>query len=142
MLNIPSKLKEYSLSKDNSLVMCSGILNTLNLRESHDIDLVVDENTFERLKKSGDFEIKHYGNDEMLLNNVFEICKTWEIEEWNKVYRLDDFKKDSVIIDNVRYISLNFLLKYKQLLASRHNPREKDINDIEIIKGYLEYHKI
>ena len=78
----------------------------------------------------------------MLLNNVFEICKTWEIEEWNKVYRLDDFKKDSVIIDNVRYISLNFLLKYKQLLASRHNPREKDINDIEIIKGYLEYHKI
>jgi len=117
--------------------MCSGILNALNLRESHDIDLVVDEDTFQRLKSCGDFEIKHYGNYEMLTNEIFEICKIWEIKEWEKVFKLDDFKEDSVIIDNVRYVSLEFLLKYKKLLITNDKPREKDFEDIEIIEKYL-----
>ena len=137
MLNIPSLLRKYTLTIDNSIVMCSGILNTLNLRESNDIDLVVESDTFARLKKSGEFKVKHYGKDEMLINNIFEICKTWEIEEWGKTYTLEDFKKDSIIIDNVRYVSLEFLLKYKKLLIANTNPREKDFKDIEIIEKYL-----
>lgn len=137
MLNIPSVLQEYSLNTDDSLVMCSGILNALNLRESHDIDLVVNDETYKRLKKDSRLRIVCTPKYEMLQNEILEISNSWDVREWDINYTFEDLKKDSIIIDNVRYISLEFLLRYKQLLATNPNPRKKDLNDIKIIEEYL-----
>ena len=137
MLNIPSVLQEYSLTTDDSLVICSGILNALNLRESHDIDLVVNDETYKRLKKDSRLRIVYTSKYEMLQNEILEISNSWDVREWDINYTFEDLKKDSIIIDNVRYISLEFLLRYKQLLATNPNPRKKDLNDIKIIEEYL-----
>ena len=59
--------------------MCcvSGILNTLSIRESHDIDVIVNE-SFEKLKGNKDLKqiINEYDNP-MLVNEKVEIALGW-----------------------------------------------------------------
>lgn len=48
-MNIKNKLSEIGLTSESSIVIGSGILNVLNLRESKDIDIVVTEEKYREL---------------------------------------------------------------------------------------------
>ena len=48
-MEIKSKLYELGLNPENAVVIGSGILNALNLRESKDIDVVVTEEKYREL---------------------------------------------------------------------------------------------
>ena len=55
-----------------------------------------------------------------------------------KSYKFEDLKRESIIIDNIRYITLKFLYKVKQSWIKRdRNVRQKDVNDLELIESYL-----
>ena len=59
------------------------------------------------------------------------------MDRFGKSHNLDDLKQHSVIIDETQYVSLEFLLAVKENWLMNGEAREKDINDIELMRNYL-----
>lgn len=130
-----NKLAELGLSSLNSVVIGSGILDALGIRKSNDIDVVVDEETYAHLKDSGRFqEEQHYGRS-VLVDDSFEIGTSWGVLE--KDQTLSDLTKQSAVIDDVCYITLDFLLSVKKSWLQDDNVRQKDIDDVKLIEEHL-----
>lgn len=137
MINIKQKLSELSLNIDNSVVIGLGIMNALNIKECHDIDLVVDKNIFSLLEKDKRFKtVKPLGLD-ILKYDVYEIGLGWNIEDINTFFSFDDLYSESTIIDGVRYINLDFLYNIKKILRNNENRKHKDDKDILLIEQYF-----
>lgn len=132
---IKDKLNKLNLNIDNSVVIGSGILQALGVRESKDIDLVISQDEYNRLKESKDFtvEINQYGK-EVLTGDLFEIVTGWEVLD--KDYKFNDLKENSVVIDDVRYITLDFLYQIKDSWLKKGKARPKDLVDLKLIENY------
>lgn len=122
-------LDQLGLNPDNSIVIGSGILQALNIRKSNDIDMVVNDETFDRLKKTGRFEVVEDDGKILLHDDLFEIGTGWPV--LNKLYKLNDFDTNSTIIDGTRYITLDFIYEIK-----KHRAKPKDIEDLKLIDEY------
>jgi hypothetical protein len=133
MLNIQKRLNKYSLNPNNSVVVGSGILNALKLREINDIDILVEPETYNRLLKLPEFKIKNTSGLDMLTSDILEIGTTLNVG--NHSYSFEELFKNSIVIDKVRYITLELLLDIKKQWL-----RNKDKKDIEIIEKYLKHH--
>ena len=131
-------LQKFGLNPDNSVIIGSGILQALKIRKSNDTDLVVSREVYNRLKKSGNFTVKHNPEHkfgpEILKGDNLEIGVTWT--ELNTPHELEYFKKYSVIINGVRYINLDFLYKVKKEWLKQKSPRQKDIDDVKLIERF------
>ena len=134
MLNFKKELSKLSLDETNCVVIGSGILNALGIRESHDIDVIVNEEVFEKLKGNKDLKqiINEYDNP-MLVNEKVEIALGW-INNPNISFFYDDLLNSNctTIIDEVRYLNLETILKIKKIWN-----REKDKKDVKLIEEYL-----
>ncbi|MGI6484247.1 MAG: hypothetical protein ACOX0R_01300 [Candidatus Dojkabacteria bacterium] len=133
MLDFKEELAKLSLNKENSVVIGSGILNALGLKESHDVDVVVDKETLlELLRNYNVIETTNEYGAILYTNGIVEFSDRWYMDDFMKDLTYEDLIKQTTIIDGVRYIELDVLLKVKE-----HLRREKDIPDIELIKEYL-----
>lgn len=134
-MDISTKLGELGLSTDNSIVIGSGILSALSIRNSNDIDVVVDQKAYARLKQDSRFTIGQNHDREILADELFEIGTSWGV--LGKEQALDDLTKNSVVIDGIRYITLEFLLAVKQSWLKDDNVRQKDIDDVKLIQEHI-----
>lgn len=135
MLDIKISLNKFDLNPDNSIVIGSGVLNALGLRESQDIDLVVSQDKFVEFSQNNLFRTEnHYGRDILCSENL-EIGTNWQV--LGGVWDLSDLLKESIIIEGVRYCKLDFILKVKSFGLEHAKIREKDYPDIKIIEDYL-----
>ena len=133
MLDFKEELAKLSLNKENSVVIGSGILNALGLKESHEVDVVVDKETLlELLRNYNVIETTNEYGAILYTNGIVEFSDRWYMDDFMKDLTYEDLIKQTTIIDGVRYIELDVLLKVKE-----HLRREKDIPDIELIKEYL-----
>ena len=135
-VNIKKKLEDLGLNSNNSIVIGSGILNALNLRESKDIDVVVTEKLNQNLKEIKSFGRKFVFGREILADNLFEISIDWWV--LGKSWKFKDLLENSTIIDGVRYIAVEFLLDVKRSWVTGDEVvRQKDIDDVKLIEDYL-----
>lgn len=133
-MDIPGKLSVLGLGPDDAIVIGSGILNALSIRPSNDIDLVVTQSVYDRLKQTGRFsEIQKHGRL-ILTNETFEIFTVWRV--LGKDQTLGDMYVESIVIAGVRYITLDFLLAVKQAWVKEGTDRPKDSVDIELMLAY------
>lgn len=133
--NLKDELTKLSLSSENSVIIGSGILDALGIRKSDDVDVVVDSGDYERLSEDSRFTPGENHGRPVLLDDTFEICKSWGV--LGKEYKLQDFIPETVVIDGVRYISLDFLLRVKKSWLQDDDVRQKDIDDVKLIEEYL-----
>ncbi len=136
-MDIAARLNELGLNSENSVVIGSGILSALGIRKSNDIDVVVGQKTYARLKQDSRFTIGQNHGREILADELFEIGTSWGVLE--KDWSIDDLMKNSIVINGVRYITLEFLFAVKQSWLKDDNARQKDINDVELIQEYLKH---
>jgi hypothetical protein len=130
-----NKLATLRLNASNSVVIGSGILDALGMRKSGDIDVVVDEETYAQLRDGDHFrEEQHYGRS-VLIDDSFEINTYWGVLGGNQT--LSDLARQSITIDDVRYITLDFLLAVKKSWLLDDDVRQKDIDDVKLIEEYL-----
>lgn len=134
-MNILEKLDELGLNPDNSIVIGSGILSVLRLRDSDDLDLVVNNSKYQELSKDAHFARVQAHGREILTDELYEINASWNV--LGKDYTFDDLLKQSTIIDGVRYITPEFLLAVKESWLNDDDVRQKDIDDVKLIKSYL-----
>ncbi len=132
---IKNKLNELGLNSDSAVVIGSGILSALNLRESKDIDVVVTEEKYKELSNNSRFRKEQNHGREILDDGLFEIGTSWTVI--GKTWKFEDLLDRSTIIDGVRYNSLEFLLEAKRGWIADGEGRQKDIDDVKLMKSVL-----
>ena len=133
--NLKDELTNLGLTSENSAIIGAGILDVLDIRKSSDVDVVVSRADYERLSKNDRFKSdENYGRP-VLLYDMLEICTAWGV--LGKKYSLQDLIPETVIINGVRYISLDFLYRVKKSWLEDDDVRQKDIDDVRLIGEYL-----
>ncbi len=138
-MNIKKKLGEIGLDSSNSVVIGSGVLSAMNLRQSNDIDVVVSVAEYDRLARTGRFSKKQSHGREILADELFEIGTSWGVLGKDQVF--NDLLNNSTDIEGVRYITIDFLLAIKRSWLNDADVRQKDIDDVRLIETYLKEQK-
>lgn len=126
-LNYVDELYSLNLKSSDYVIFGSGPLAIRDIRINNDIDIIVNDTCWDRLINF--FGIKK--KSKFRLGNI-EICKDW------LPYIVDTEKiiQNSELINNLPYAQLDYVVEWK----SKHM-REKDLNDLELIKTYLSKNK-
>jgi hypothetical protein len=129
-MNIIQHVKQLDFPENEYVVVGSGILDALGIRKNHDIDFLVSQELFEKLKHSATFtsEIRH-GKLFLVKENI-EISPTLCWGDYSP--SLKHLQKTAHIIDGVPFMSLHELIKLKKSMR-----RAKDFQDILLIENYL-----
>jgi hypothetical protein len=117
------------------VVIGSGILNSLGIRPSRDIDVVTTAGKYKELSRDNLFKKEQRHGREILVGGVFEIRTDWPVI--GKTWEYDDLLNQSTIIDCVRYITIDFLLNAKQHWIADGYGRPKDLADVALMERYL-----
>lgn len=133
-MDIVKAINQAKLPKDQLIVVASGIMNALGIRESDDIDLVITPELYKRLKNTpGWKEIEKHGYN-VLMNGPFEAGLSWDNDD--EIPNLDYLLKDAVYIKDVPFASLEKVRTWKEKMG-----REKDKKDLVLIDNYLDNKK-
>ena len=137
-MDFKKHLSKYNLTPDNCVVIGSGIMDAKGIRDSHDIDVVIKTDVYNKLKELEEFTVSDVHGREIIVDNeeIVEAGDSWIVLGKERFY--DDLVKDSEIIDGVRFVTLDFLHRVKKSWTENdESPREKDFKDIELIESYL-----
>lgn len=127
-------VNQLGLNQDDYIVIGSGILCALEIRDVSDVDLIVSELVFQSLETSNAWRKKYFEDGTYyLLKDMYEIGLGWDSK--NAQPNLRDLKRNQLIIDDVPFISLERLIQWKE-----KKRRDKDIEDIKLIEQYLREH--
>lgn len=126
---IVEQVKGISLRKNEYIVVGSGLLGALKLRDVEDIDLVVSPEILDRYEsKDGWRKEVRYGKT-FLLKEPFEMFSelAWEDYQTTRGEAIASAR----YIDGVPFLNIEETIKFKQALG-----REKDYQDIKLLKQY------
>lgn len=132
-MNIFEEVRKLDLPSGEYLVLGSGILGALGIRDVRDIDLLVSARLFDELKNNG----WEYGEVEIegrmrkkLSKGYIEVYEDfWYGKENPETMQMI---ADAQMMDGVPFLPLHKLLEIKRSFS-----REKDVKDIKLIEEYL-----
>lgn len=127
---IIDKVKSLNLTEGSYVVFGSCPLALVGLREAGDVDMLVNDETFARLRQDGWREVDKGKDDNPLAHDVFEAHNSWKFSAYNPT--LQHLLATGTVIDGVPFASLDEVRKWKAASG-----RPKDFADIELIDGYL-----
>ncbi len=124
-----ARLRELNLPPGKYAVFGSGQLGIRNLKECHDLDVIVAEDLWNEYRYKSDWKLlkMHHGS-EFLERNGIELWKDWKPGQWN----IEDLIQRAEIIDDLPFVTIDDVLKWKKLSG-----REKDLTDIKTLNNYL-----
>ncbi|MDD4996265.1 MAG: hypothetical protein PHW15_02215 [Patescibacteria group bacterium] len=126
------QLRKFNLPEGKFAIFGSGPLGIRNIRDTHDLDLIVDESLFDEYKTMPGWELKSFNRDgryiEMIENSGIEFYKTWGPGDWNTSQLIDNAE----IIDDLPFVRLEEVKRWKEI-----SKREKDLEDIQLIDEYF-----
>ena len=131
-MTIIERVKTLAVPLDEVVVIGSGLLDALGLRESHDVDLVVSRRLFADLKLSGSYTCLTKHGEEVLEKDDVEIWQSWGhlADE-----QFDGLKRTGIAISGVTFCSANMIIRHKEARGS-----EKDLRDIALLSSYRGIH--
>lgn len=131
------RVKELGLPLDQIIIIGSGILDQLGIRQSADIDVATNRAVLEEIARSDDWAKKIDKNQRRYLvkcDGSAEIWDGWEID--GRVVEYDKLLDYAVEYDGVKFVSLDFLRRWKNWRG-----REKDMQDVRLIDEWREKHE-
>lgn len=129
-MEILEKIKSLNIPIGKYIVIGSSILEVKGIRKANDIDILILDGEFDKLRTAG-FQEKRYPDGNItLVGNNFEISNKF-ISGYRQNPGVAISKAE--IINGVPFMTLRELIKYKQFMR-----RVKDLKDIKLIKSYLD----
>lgn len=127
-MNIFDEVQSLNLPIGEYAVVGGGVMAAHGLREHHDVDLIVTPELFKKLVTIG-WE-KATDKENVIRKGNFEADSDFHYQN----YRPNQLEliENADLIRDIPFIKLSELLKFKEALG-----REKDKEDIELIKKYL-----
>ena len=129
-MNIIKKLQELNLPFGEYVVIGSGILAALNLREANDLDIAVTEKLFNSLKNNKNFKNSTKHNEEFLIGDDVEVISRLNWDHYPTTIEMAI--TSAMTINNFPFLNIEETIKFKTALG-----REKDFKDIKLLKNYL-----
>jgi len=130
-----SELEKLALPEGSFMVMGSGILDALGIREAHDIDLVVSQPLFEQLRKDGWSDKVASDGHRGIEQGLVEAYDDWTDDD-GEVKVLSEILVDAQWVNGIPFNSLAKLAVYKA-----RRGQAKDFADLVLINEYLESQK-
>lgn len=124
------ELDKLCLPLGQYVITGSGPLAIRNLREAHDLDILVSDNLFVQLSKSYSV-INAEVCDKISLGNI-ELLANFKESNVSKIANTDEQIKTADIIDGYPFVNLKILLAFKKASV-----RDKDSLDVELIEQFL-----
>jgi hypothetical protein len=124
-MSIILRVKALGLPLNEIVVIGSGLLDALELRNADDIDLAVSERLFNELARSGEYEQGEKHGERYLLKGDTEIWASW-----GRDAPFESLKATAERIDDVMFVNRTSLIEWKI-----HKGRVKDLQDVELLKG-------
>lgn len=131
------RVKELGLPLDQMIIIGSGILDQLGIRQSADIDVAAGRAVLEEIARSDGWVEKLDKNQRQYLvkhDGSAEIWDGWEID--GRIVEYDELLGYAVEYDGVKFVNLDFLRRWKNWRG-----REKDIQDVRLIDEWRAKHE-
>ncbi len=130
--SLHDRVSNLGLPLDKIIVIGSGILEASGIRPAQDIDLAVEPDLFTRLETMGWTPTQSSWGEQYYVKDDCEAWTGWtEPNETNPDY--SELLKDTIEIEGIRYMSLDYVKAWKQRKA-----RVKDQQDLLLISAYEE----
>ena len=129
-MNIIAEVQKLDLPLGQYVVIGSGIMAQLGLRETNDVDIAVTPDLYAKLRASGEWEEEERYGKIFLKKEAVEINPRLDWESYSTT--AEDAIASATIIDGVPFMNLNELVAFKRALG-----RVKDLIDIVIIEEHL-----
>lgn len=116
-------LKKYNLDTSKYMVIAGAAMTMLGLKElTHDIDISVTPDYYEYLKNNFDCQIEwdNGGSNVYFIDNIIN-------------FGINYYNVDHLMIDGIPVQRPEDIIKIKQIFN-----RQKDLDDIDIIKKYMD----
>lgn len=138
MTNFVERVKSHAyLPLDEVIVVGSGVLDVLGLREANDIDLLASVAAFERIKLEPSLSSKFEPGEEnaseanFLEGGEIEIWLDWR-EVDGQLWDYDYLNQSAFCVDGVKFAAPEKVLQWKRAMG-----RSKDRRDIKLLEEYL-----
>jgi hypothetical protein len=129
-MNIVAEVTKLDLPLGQYVVIGSGIMAQLGLREANDVDIAVTPDLYAKLRASGEWEEEERYGKIFLKKDAVEINPRLDWECYSTT--AEQAIASATVIDGVPFMNLNELVKFKCGLG-----RAKDLADIVMIEAYL-----
>lgn len=126
MKKLLEQLRKLNLPQDQYAVYGSGPLAIRKIREAKDLDIIVTDDLYQKLKEKYPRTNRYKG----IIIGEIEIYPVWAWEP--EIHGLEGCIKRAEMIDGIKYINLEDLIQCKRMMGG-----EKHLNDIRLIKNYL-----
>lgn len=124
-------VKALELPADNYLVYSGAVLAACGIRKADDVDILVSEEFFEKLKEMQEWKSSRRRGTKFLRRGVIEIASRIQWDDYE--ITLQGALQNKNVIDGVPFMSLKDVVQFKRALD-----RPKDQEDIELINAYRE----
>lgn len=128
-MDVIQEVKKLGWPKDEYVVVGSGIMAALGIRQPKDIDFIVDPKLYARLKRQGWDERTLDDGRTVLNRGVMDAAVEW-VDSGKRIF-LSDIQKTVQAVDGVSFASLEFMRGWKSRAR-----RPKDLADLELIDRY------
>ena len=133
-MTIFERVKKLHFPIGEYVVIGGGILESLGIRETRDLDIIVTLKLFEKLRQSKIYREETRWSKVFLIGDDIEIGSKLDWE--NYATTIEEAINTATIINGIPFLHLEETIKFKKALG-----REKDFQDIKLIKKYLEMSK-
>ncbi len=127
---IISRIKALGLPDGQFVVIGSGVMDALGLREATDIDLVVKPELFAQLKADRAWNVGERHRETVLTHDDVEVWLSWGTPDGQPNFEV--LYDGGITIDDIRFASPEFVLDWKR---AAHRP--KDVEDVRLLEEYL-----
>ena len=119
---------KLNLPKGKYVIFGSGGLLIRNLKEGHDLDIIVTPDIYEEYRTKEGWKLKPCNGDFYLSKDGMELWENWKPGVWN----VDELIAQAEYIEGLAFVPLQKIAEWKRLSG-----REKDLEHAKIIDEYL-----
>jgi hypothetical protein len=128
-MNIIERMKKLNLPQGQYVIIGSGPMDVLGIRQAHDIDIAVMPELFKTLRASGEWkEEERYGKI-FLMRDGLDINPELSWSDYPTTTA--EAIASALVIDGISFMNLEELKRFKTALG-----REKDKADVTLIEVY------
>lgn len=121
------RLKKLNLPTDQFVIVGSGAMAIHGIRDVQDLDIAVTKELLEKLRERFGSKIEN-GIEKIQIGEDIESVGTGS----SFTNAVQELIKTADIFDDIRYMNLNLLKKFKQEMG-----RPKDLQDLALIETFL-----
>ncbi len=134
-MSIVEKVKALNLPFGQYVVVASGVMEAVGIREAGDADIAVTPGLFSEMRTTGEWEEIIKYNKVFLKKDGFDIIPELNWDKYSTT--TEEAISSAMVIDGVPFMNLGELCKFKRALG-----RDKDFADIVLIEEYLKANSI